>query len=73
MWGFMKEFGSLVDADSVPNRAGEAYIKYSVMHSDRNSFYGDAVLESVSMAYRVIDITIEQIYDEQIFLDHLSG
>lgn len=26
MWGFMKEFGSLVDADSVPNKAGEAYI-----------------------------------------------
>ena len=28
MWGFQKEFDPLVDEDCVPNKAGEAYIKY---------------------------------------------
>ena len=37
---------------------------YSVMQSDGNSFYGDVVLESCNEAFRDIDSTLYQQYED---------
>ena len=45
---------------------------YSVMQSDRNSFWGefvDIVFESVNIASRDKDSIVDQIYEEKIYLD----
>ena len=41
---------------------------YSVIQSDLNSFYGDVVLDSASMASRIEDSTLGQIYEKLICL-----
>ena len=38
------------------------YMIYSVMQSDRNSYYGDVVSDSIHKAYKVEDNILEQIY-----------
>ena len=47
--------------------------KYSVMQSDRNSFYGNFVLDIFNMAFKDEYIFLDQIYKEQIFWDLYSN
>ena len=42
------------------------------MQSNRNSFSGDVILDSVSMAYRDEDTILDQIYVKQIHLSFLA-
>ena len=39
----------------------------SVMHSDKNSFDGDVVLDSVNMASRDENSILDKLYEKQIF------
>ena len=39
-----------------------------VMQSDRNSFWGDVVLDSINMASGEEDSMLDQIHEEQIYL-----
>ena len=41
----------------------------SVMQSDRNSYSGDVVLDSVNMAFSYEDNILDLIYEKQIFSD----
>ena len=42
---------------------------YRVMQSDRKSFCGDVVLDSVNMTYRDADSIWDQKYENQIYWD----
>ena len=45
------------------------YIQGEHWKSDGNSFWGDVVLDSVNMEYRIEDSIEDNMYEEQIFSD----